>query len=309
MNMLDGSMLTQAEFTLLHFDLRLTEEIDIDMALLLRLRRSLRAAASYLFAATARPRFNALFAPPLASDPVARRQFQKGAPAFVFHHQHLTPGRRRRGERFTLSAVVFGGDAERVRDLARVVQALGDIGLHQNRGRFALVAVRGEDSAGNDTLLWRSGQSWDEMMPVVRDCGWWLGNRPAVAGDVRLSFVTPARLVHQGRPLFRSTVHAVVPFILRRVTSMLYTHCYVDLSAAAVSARAAVARLRQGDNSLHWHDWRQLHGDETQPLGGLVGSVVICGAALEELLPWLHLGSLMNIGKNAAWGAGCYRID
>jgi hypothetical protein len=46
----------------------------------------------------------------------------------------------------------------------------------------------------------------------------------------------------------------------------------------------------------------------TQDLGGIIGSVRLEGETLQSVFGILRVGSLMNVGKGAAFGAGCFRL-
>lgn len=307
-----------AEFFKVQFELQFSEAVVVDLATVLRLRRPLRSAGQYaLVAGTSSPgggfglpnRFGALFSPPPALDPVARRQFQKGSAAFVLQHDldQLRPFQR--GETFQLAVVLWGGNTQRLCDLAQVIQALGQSGLRADGGRFTLTAIHGEDSSGYRQRLWRSGEPLSGLMAAVRDADWWLKSFGVDSETVQLRFKTPARLMVNQRPLFHGDFKTIFPFILRRVSSMLYTHCHLDPGVDSSALLEYSRRVEESQNVLRWQDWRALDADHgQQPLGGLCGSLDLCGSALVELLPWLCLGSLMNIGKNASYGAGCYEL-
>ena len=60
-----------------------------------------------------------------------------------------------------------------------------------------------------------------EIAPPVNDLRWWLETFAEVDSIV-LEFVTPARLLSHGRPLFRIDFARLFPYILRRVSSVFY---------------------------------------------------------------------------------------
>ncbi|MEA3464991.1 MAG: CRISPR system precrRNA processing endoribonuclease RAMP protein Cas6 [Thermodesulfobacteriota bacterium] len=307
--------LKRAEFIKLEFELRFDESIDVDLATLLRLRRSLRSAAQYALpqsdsvVAEQQSSFGRLFSPALPDDPVALRQFQKGSPAFVLHHDLSQLRLFKRGEYFTLTVFIWGGDHCLLYDFALVIQALGKTGLRHDAGRFELTAIFGEDSSQHRDLLWTHGEALDVVTAPVRDAQWWLDSCAVDCAGVQLQFITPARLIVKQRPLFKPTFAALFPFILRRVTAMLYTHSHLDLDVDIQGLLVLSRQIEEGDNRLQWNDWRELNSDAgNQPIGGVCGTIELGGSALIDLLPYLYLGSLMNLGKNAAYGAGCYRV-
>ncbi|MDY0191189.1 MAG: CRISPR system precrRNA processing endoribonuclease RAMP protein Cas6 [Desulfuromonas sp.] len=304
----------QAEFVKIQCDLCFGESIVVDLPTLLRLRRGIRAAAQFVLpsgqsSAAGTNRFAKLLEPTPASDPVARRQHQKIGPAFVLQHNNNSIGSYNRGDILSLETIIWGGDIEIVRDFILVLQALGRVGLRYDAGRFEVVAVRGENSAQQWQQVWTSGDPLETLVVPMRDGAWWLESYAIEREEVCLEFMTPARLIKNGKPLFKASFRQLFPFILRRVTAMLYGHCWVDLPLDAQGLFDTAEQLEEVTNNLRWCDWRELHGiHRQQPLGGVNGNIVVRGNNLSELVPYIYLGSLMNLGKNAAYGAGCYVV-
>jgi hypothetical protein len=90
---------------------------------------------------------------------------------------------------------------------------------------------------------------------------------------------------------------------------MIFAHC--DLEVLGMSEPGllleAAGRVVEQENQLVWRDWRVLEGKEhIQDIGGVSGSIRLEGEALAEILWVLNLGSLLNIGKGAAFCAGHY---
>jgi hypothetical protein len=294
------------EFALLHFHLEFQERLRLSLAELLRLRRELLMAAGQTLGDRTSERFQALFDPPLPDDPVALRRFQRPSPPFAIL-AHPEPERDfDAGDRLEITVSFWGRGGNLVGDFVRVLQALGKIGFHRGQGAFELVAIEAEDPSGNRVALWQEQERLHLLAPPVNEVNWWLKSiaEPTV---VVLEFLTPARLMSQGRPLFKLDFRRLFPFILRRVTSMFYTHCRREVVDDPAWLLAAADRVHEAQNTFSWQDWRTLEGwGQAQDLGGIIGSIRLEGESLERLLWILRVGSLMNVGKGAAFGAGCY---
>ncbi len=302
------SILQTCAFSRLRFHLEFLEDAPGGAAILLRLRRDLRQAAGAILGRG--ERFTALFDPPLAADPVACRRFQRPGPPFVILPPTTLPQRFAAGEDFSLTIVFWGSGRQRVGDFIRALQSFGAIGLYRGEGRFELLAIEGEDAAGHFRPLWRPGQDPDRLSIPFHDLRWWLETTLPPALPLRLAIRTPARLITDGRPLFRGDFRHLFPFILRRTTSMLYAHCGVEAIDDPRQYVTRAAEVVELENSLAWRDWRVLHGEgKKQELGGLGGSLLLDGAALQDLAWILQLGTLMNLGKGAAFAAGSYVIE
>jgi hypothetical protein len=304
------SQLSGAEFARLRFECCMQEEVDLDLFTVLRLRRRLRSVAQEVL--RIHPQlFRRIFEPPLSTDPVALRRYQKGAPAFVIAPETVEPGHYSAGDICSFEIYLFGDVAVLASGLIEGFAALGKAGLRLDAGKYKLERVCAADAGGNFIPVWQAmqGEDWHNIPQL--DLGWWLGMQPQVCSRVKLEFSTPARLLTRRRPMFHPDFARLFPFVLRRVTSMLYIHCDTELDPRHLEADFEVKELNEAENTLHWHDWRHLHREhgEKIPVGGVYGSLILEGDIAPPLLSMLQLGRLFNLGKNAAYGAGSYVIE
>ncbi|MFA5515667.1 MAG: CRISPR system precrRNA processing endoribonuclease RAMP protein Cas6 [Desulfuromonadales bacterium] len=302
------SILSTAEFSRLRFLLEFQETVPAGEAVLLRLRRDLLKAARGVLGRS--ERFNRLFNPPVAEDPLARRRFQRPAPPFVILMPEPVPHRFEAGDALPLPVVFWGQGRQGIADFILIMEAFGESGIHRGAGRFVLRAVEAEATGGHWLPdFWRPGQNPDRLAPPVHDARWWLETSLPAETPLCLRLRTPTRLMANNRPLFQATFARLFPFILRRVTSMLYAHCGIEVTDEPQVLIARAARVNELGNDLVWRDWRVLDGQtHRQELGGLVGALHLGGEELEELRWILGLGTLMNFGKGAAFVAGSYSL-
>lgn len=303
--------LQQVEYVKIYFHLQLKEMFDLPQLGLLQLRRELHQALRTLEGwgdAGEAEQLRALLQPPLPLDPQIRRQAQKPAPAFV-----LTPDPEIRGplkshQIIVLPVLFIGRGLLGVNAFVSLLQQLGQQGLYHGRGRFCLEGAESEDASGVRAMLWSAGEA-AEIVPPVSDLGWLLECHAPAADSITLNVISPLRLLHQNKPLFKIGFSDLFPFILRRVSAMLACHAGVEVCKEPKSLLAKAQEITILENRLQWQDWRRLAGTERgQDLGGLLGELRICGSGLAEILWVLQLGSLFNVGKGAAYGAGQYRL-
>lgn len=298
--------LDQFEFCHLRLRLDLLSAVTFPRFGLLRLRRDLRRSAHDVLGET--PVFRSLFDPPLAADPVGVRRYQRPGPAFVLAMPELEAGTLEAGDSFTLDCRLFGQGIRAVDELLCCLAELGRRGLWQGAGRFEVGALEAIDGGGQGHRLPISGAPLAGRLPLVAGT-WYLDSRPQTKGW-RLTFSTPARLLAEGRPLFRAGLRQLIPFILRRVTSMAYAHCGVELVPDPQALLTTVAGLRILEERLAWCDWRRLERQQGNfELGGLCGSSHFVAEDADDLLAVLHLGSLFGVGRNAGYGAGRYLFE
>jgi hypothetical protein len=302
------SLSSDIEFALVHFHLEFQERFRLSQEDMLRLRRDIWSVASHVLGGRSSDRFRILFDPPLPDDPVALRRFQRPGPPFALLPEPDRGEEFEVGDRFEIAASFWGRGVHSLGDFSLVLQALGKIGLRRGQGLFELVTIEAEDSSGHRFSIWREGAGFHLLAPPINEVGWWLSRGDKLEA-VLLEFLTPARLLSQGRPLFKIDFRRLFPFILRRVTSMFFAHCGREVIDDPAPLLVAAAQVHVGENALCWRDWRLLEGPgPVQDLGGVSGSLRLEGEALQVVLGILRVGSLMNVGKGAAFGAGRFRL-
>jgi len=302
--------LRNIEFSCIHFELEFQETVRLPQGAFLQLRRELLQVARFFDSALEKAPSSALFDPPLPTDPVVRKRIQRPGPGFIIRgippREHVFDI----GDSFELTVHFLGEARNHLQDFAEILKMLGQNGLSHGRGVFDIAAIEGEDASGQRHLLCDQDEEMAELAPPVFDARWWVDSAAPVGPTLlELHFVTPARLLSQGRPLFRPTFGKIFPFILRRVTSMAQAHCGLEVVENPSPILNAASRVLVTSDTLRWTDWRRLEGENrSQDLGGVTGSLRLEGEALEEIFWVLKLGSLFQIGKGAAYGAGRYDL-
>jgi hypothetical protein len=248
--------------------------------------------------------------PELPSDPVLARQVQKPSPALVLSPQGSCFGRIRAQQRLVLPVLLLGPGIQQLEALVRLLDRLGSLGLYKGRGRFVVEAIEGENAAGRKAMLSLRRGGEGPLTPPICDLGWWLERRSDPGADYRMTWLCPVRLMARGKPLFRAAFNDLFPFVLRRVSGLLACYGQLDLSSEASYLIGLAGQVETVENRLRWKDWRRLeNGYGGQNVGGLVGDLVVRGDSLAEIAWILQLGSLFNVGKGAAFGAGQYQFN
>lgn len=305
--------LRQAEYAKLYFHLEAREYFDLPALALLRLRREFLQAVRFL-RENGEPvlfeQLSGLLEPALPDDLKLRKLVQKPAPSFVLCPDLQRHGLVEPGEWLELPVLFLGSGIQKVEPFARLLQQAGRQGLVNGQGQCDLATIEVEDASGSRTTLWNGGPLEKALPPVVNELAWWLERQPPEWETLTLTFLSPLRLMRAGKPLFKTNFVELFPFVLRRVTAMLAAHCQVDTVPDPAALLDAASRIKESANRLQWCDWRPLaSGGGVQDLGGLSGSLELAGSDLAELLWVLRLGSLLQVGKGAPYGAGCYQIS
>lgn len=249
------------------------------------------------------PSRQALFHQPLSDDPLARRRFQKPTPAFVISMPALRESPFDGGDRLDLEVLFIGTGIPLIHDFLRALSHLGRLGLVNGEGCFEVVEACSMETDGTPVVVWRQAEMLDTLVCTVQPLAWLL-QVSTVCRQVVVEYVTPVRLMVGGKPLRRPRFEQVFPFMLRRVTSMIYAHCGFELCDDPKRLLEQSGRLEVRDTRLEWQDWRNVKGRQAAEIGGFVGEMLLAGEELEELYWVLAVAGLFGIGKGAAYGAG-----
>jgi hypothetical protein len=302
------NQLAKTDYARIEFHLEFQESFTLHREMVLRLRREFIRIARQMKHNDQDPeQFLAMLDPGLSSDPFARRLFQKPAPPFVIHPQRKNESELDAGDQFVLEAVFLGGFARHVHLFSVLLVELGKVGFCRGEGRFELVKVTALDQAGNcsENLVIN-----DQLTLPQVNIGWSIEEIVQSSNNIGITFLTPARLLSNSKPIFDVNFTGIFPFMLRRVSSMLYAWCGVELLVDAPGLIDAATKVDLLFSDLHWHDWRTLDSDnDQQSLGGVIGHLVLDHIDSDEILTIIALSRLLNIGKSASYGCGHFEID
>ena len=291
--------------------LRVLEPFQLPILGVLQLRRELQQAWRVL-RDTGHPAAAAagkLLRPQQPDDPVLLQHVQQPSPALVLRPASDLQGAITEQQTIALPVLLFGSGLQGLEALLALVEEWGRLGFYNGGGRFVLEQVAVVDACGTLRPYWSAGTPRPEELPEITDAAWWLEQQPWIGGDVCLEISTPMRLLRRGRPLFKASSGDFLPYLLRRVQTMLAIHAGVDLSDEISLLRERCGQVAASSGLLRWQDWRTLNRPAAvQPVGGLLGRLNLPTKEFPDLLWVLHLGRLLNVGKGAAYGAGQYRL-
>lgn len=236
-----------------------------------------------------------LFDQNLTSDPSALRRYQKPPLPFAFRIPIL-PEKSVQGTLVELSLVIAGEAMNHLDLFFKAVKRL--IGSSERMGPWRAVSVEAASDDGSRILIPLDGAGREfANLPILsfddffsRSCG------PCAC--VTIDFQTPLRLLHKGVPLREISFSAVAGALFRRISSVAYYYGGEELSH---DFKWLAERSREVDCSRSGLKWINRGGG----LQGIEGAITFSGE-LTEFIPFLELGSRLNIGKGAAYGMGSY---
>jgi hypothetical protein len=246
---------------------------------------------------------HALFQPVLSDDPIARRKFQKPAPAFVINMPIMQEKLFFAGDRLELEVLFVGAGIPLITDFLNSLIHLGHQGLANGEGVFHVTQVHTRQTDHYTSLAWSQPEPVSSLTCVVQPLIWLLQNQH-VKNIVTIKYLTPTRLMADGKPLRNPSFFQIFPFMLRRATSMLYAHGGIELVDEPTQMLQMARELDVLHTQLCWQDWRALSGKPGITVGGFVGEMTLEGHVLEEVYWVLAVASLFGLGKGATYGAG-----
>lgn len=229
--------------------------------------------------------------------------------------QPPAPGQYQRGETLKFGLTLIGAAQELFPYIARAVSQTGARGIGVGRGRFDLIEI-GEMSPLLDserTLMHSNSREVKAPRLQITSAQVSIQANPTAVA-VSLDFVTPLRLIHQGR-LVREPRPEI--FMARLVERCQALATYYGVSAnATLDWRTAhdflvdqASRWKIAYDDTRWVEY--FSGSRRQsritPISGLVGRTSWTGD-IGTAHGWLLWGQSLHVGKDAVKGNGWYRV-
>ena len=248
--------------------------------------------------------YSYVFETPLPEDTSIMRKYEKIPHPFVLRPPLDDKPRIKKGEEFSLGAVLIGKAIEYVPYFVFVMEAMGEMGLGAKKGKASLTSVRDASK-----VIYRPGArdipAWDSFSieDVLQE------NAPK---EFKMDFLTPMRLVKNHKIVGPGALDFQVLFrtLLRRIALLGQFHC--GETANGIDFKSMIdlsASIETKEDNLKWYDWSRYSTRQKarMPVGGLKGDITFAGN-VEPFWPYLILGQKVSVGKNTSFGLGQYRI-
>ena len=234
--------------------------------------------------------YTANFAQRIAKDPEAVRRHQKPPLPFVFQFPILPPAPNR-GATLECAVTLLGSAVQQARCFIAAIELL--LGGMQ----AVTLKVEAECPGGGRAAV----PAMDHpALPLLSALD------PTTAGplapdEISLRFITPLKLVHDGRLLKSSTFSQIARTLMRRVSSLAYHYEGAEPPLDYRWLSQCSERVETVCSDLRFVSWGG------RP-AGIVGTAQFRGD-LEPFHLLLQLGLATQLGKGASFGFGAYRIE
>lgn len=197
-----------------------------------------------------------------------------------------------RGVRFELGVTLFGNAIAHTPAVIEAVALCGRNGVGPGRGRFAALAVAGEDGEPGEPVF------------ACDMAGPWPG------GALGLTLLSPLHIKTDGEENRAPSFEVLVRAILRRLTVLASSACELRLDMDFKAVCAAARDVRLVRHSFQEVAWRRasMRQDHVILQEGLIGRALYEGD-LSVFSPLLALAELMHIGKGTSFGLGRIRCE
>ncbi|KXK15174.1 MAG: hypothetical protein UZ15_CFX003002876 [Chloroflexi bacterium OLB15] len=221
-----------------------------------------------------------------------------------------------RGQQLVFGVSLVGQARDLLPYLARAVDWMGDVGVGRGRGRFRLTGIYEVNPLLDaKRLLMDGNQVFSPTLAVTAP-------RVAEIADmldverITLHFLTPARLVADGKLVKQPDLAVLIARLLERCQNLAEHYAEVDeivppeqWKQSALELVEIARGLRYAYNDTEWVE--VFSGSKRQgratPISGFVGSARWEGD-LAPLRAWLVWGQSLHVGKDCVKGNGWYRI-
>lgn len=128
--------------------------------------------------------------------------------------------------------------------------------------------------------------------------------------SIKITFLTPTRIIHQGVVIKNPEFYKIVPNLLRRISLLAYFHCgeFLDIDFKGLLKMAE--KIKTSIEFFAFKNFGRYSGRQKKiiPMDGFIG-IVIYEGDLSLFYPYLRAGEILHIGKGTAFGMGKYRME
>lgn len=245
-----------------------------------------------------------LFSQELSVDAAGAKRHQKPPLPFAFTFP-LLPLLPNKGAKFCFELTLVGAAVHYLARFVTVLPFLLDDGSQRGEGltleKIVSIGYFGEEQP----LAWDAGAGVVTTPPILLTLTELLASQGWGGECLGLEFVTPVKLMRDGKAVRAFAASVFLRSLMRRVSSLAFHYCEAELHADYKWLAVQSATLGERCETMRWGAWGGTGRDEK--LSGLLGTAVLKGG-YEEFLPFLLAGEFLNVGKGASFGLGQYRL-
>ncbi len=191
---------------------------------------------------------------------------------------------------------------------------LGDHGIGRKRAKFEIKDIAHLNSTEKDSIIYRKGDEKVFFDPSKIDYTLLERYIDKLSEKTELVFyfLSPLRITYDGKNLQPESLefHNIIRVLLRRVflLSKFHTSSPLDIDFKDLIEKSQDIKKLHSD--LFWYNLRRHSSRQHRfiNMGGIMGNAVFQGD-FKPFLPFLVLGTYINMGKNTTFGLGKFDVD
>lgn len=223
------------------------------------------------------------------------------------------------GDKLTFELLLMGRAIEHLPYIVYTVREMARRGLGAGRARFELTKVVMIESGNKKTIY--SGESERIVVPatavlslsdlICRRLDELTAASKFKADNLRLKFLTPARIRVEGDLQVGMSFELLARNLLRRVSMLAAVHGRAPLKLDYRGLIALADDISIGKFALQWFDWDRYSSRQKtkMSLGGFIGEIEYTGEFIKEFLPLIVAGEFLRVGASTSFGLGRYKIE
>lgn len=217
------------------------------------------------------------------------------------------------GEELSFNLVLIGKACEYLPYFIYTFEELGSMGIGKRKGKYIVHAVKSLQPIIDKPVYTSQERKLEGRSRTVTLADYYSmpgkgSDKPKEADSLKLSFLTPLRLITDGDLVVELKFHHLIRSLLRRASTLMYFHCGKRLDADFKGIINKAEAISTAENALKWYDWERYSQRQNtrMMLGGLMDSVVFTGE-LYGFMEIIRFGEVVHAGKGTAFGLGMYK--
>jgi hypothetical protein len=208
-------------------------------------------------------------------------------------------------EQYSLNLILFGHGQRYLPYLIQALKTAGEDGIGASRQPLQLLKIDHISHNQDATTIYQNGSLAPQANNADIDI-------PPMPNSIEITLHTPVRIKQDGKNLTAASFNfgAFFNTLLRRISLISYFHTDTPLETDFAGLSQQARTIQFNSQQLKWYDWTRFSSRQKTEMnmGGVVGTLQLNMAGLENFWPYLWLGQWTHLGKGTSMGMGAYSI-
>uniref|UniRef100_A0A7C6A8Q7 CRISPR system precrRNA processing endoribonuclease RAMP protein Cas6 n=1 Tax=candidate division WOR-3 bacterium TaxID=2052148 RepID=A0A7C6A8Q7_UNCW3 len=239
-----------------------------------------------------------VFETPRPTTALVMRKYEKIPHPFLIEPPLATKTEYNPGDSLSFNLILFGKAIDFLPYFIYSFELMAEKGLGKGRGRLVVQSVnQGRNIIYDGVTKNLKGKTKEQELKIQQP-------RKSVK-QIRLEFLTPLRIIYQGRLAQSLDFHILVRNLLRRIGLLSYFHSDQPFKIDFANLINQAMKVKTQMASFKTLDWVRYSSRQERliKMDGIVGEVTYQGD-LTQFIPYLEIGEKVHLGKGTTFGLG-----